>query len=577
MVQLSLSGLCKASGSLIYEPEPERKRGKMKPETGTRFAKGHADKWEILLQPYKVIKDPVHKDIWLTETETRIIDTPEFQRLRYIYQLGPAHMIYPGAKHTRFDHSLGTLFVAQKIIASIQRNADLYQNAERMEARDVVLTRLAALLHDAAHIPFGHLIEDEGRVIKEKQWENEFRMERLLGKESNIHKAIKKSLKSRRFSNKEIDGLIEDLKRILRYEEGGMLSPSFEKRYIADIVGNTICADLLDYVKRDIYFTGIFGQYDERLFTYFTLVNNGDKKVVIKLTKPNSDKLRYDTLSAILDLMRLRYSIAEKVYFHHTRQKLSAMIIEMIEAAFKAEMLNEEMLFDMNDDSLLKYIANYNNEEINGKNQKFIYIARNLANKILNRELYDEVFYVERWQYENKAETKREVDRLINNWNERFDLERFLEEKLDLDPGSIIIYAPPPKMGAKDEIHTEVEFDGDILPLHEMVEIKSQLNFIKEDINIIKRNHERLWNFKVFCDKIVGNKAEHIKSILGEWFIECEIGRDILSLVDGLEDDKIIECKELIKELMAAEMMPVDISRLRYLITTAEEMLLRKK
>ena len=549
----------------------------MKSETDMMSAKRYADKWEILLQPYKVIKDPVHKDIWLTETETRIIDTPEFQRLRYIHQLGPTHLIYPGAKHTRFDHCLGTLYVAQKIIASIQRNADLYQNADRMMARDVVLTRLAALLHDAAHIPFGHLIEDEGRVIKEKQWENEFRMERLLGEGSNIHEAIEESLRSRKFSNREIGRLIEDLKRILRYEEGGTLPSSFEKRYIADIVGNTICADLLDYVKRDIYFTGIFGQYDERLFAYFTLVNNGDKKVVIKLTKPNSDKLRYDTLSAILDLMRLRYSIAEKVYFHHTRQKLSAMIIEMIEAAFKAKILNEEMLFDMNDDSLLKYIANYNNEETDDKNRKFIYIAKNMANKILNRELYDEVFYVERWQYENKAETRREVDKLVNNWNERFDLERFLEEKLKLDPGSIIIYAPPPKMGAKDEIHTEVEFDGDILPLHEMVERKSQFNFIKEDINIIKHKHERLWNFKVFCDKNVGNKTEDIKSILGEWLIQCEIGRDILSLVEGLEADQVIECKELIKKLMAAETMPADISRLRYLITTAEEMLLRKK
>ncbi len=112
MVQLSLSGLSRAGGSLIYEPQPEQKGGNIKSETDMMSAKRYADKWEILLQPYKVIKDPVHKDIWLTETETRIIDTPEFQRLRYIHQLGPTHLIYPGAKHTRFDHCLGTLYVA---------------------------------------------------------------------------------------------------------------------------------------------------------------------------------------------------------------------------------------------------------------------------------------------------------------------------------------------------------------------------------------------------------------------------------------------------------------------------------
>ncbi len=88
------------------------------------------------------------------QLETRIIDTPEFQRLKYLPQLDPSYLIYPGAKHTRFDHSLGTLYIAKRIIESINNNAELYSDAIRMELpREIILT-----------------IEDEGKIIKEKQW-----------------------------------------------------------------------------------------------------------------------------------------------------------------------------------------------------------------------------------------------------------------------------------------------------------------------------------------------------------------------------------------------------------------------
>jgi len=141
---------------------------------------------------------------------------------------------------------------------------------------------------------------------------------------------------------------------ILKYEEKELeeKDEDFEFKYISDIVGNTICADLLDYLKRDVYFTGTYGQYDERLFAYYALVQDdkGNKDIVIKLTKPNGKDLRYDVISAITDLMKLRYSIAEKVYFHHTRQKLSAMIIEMVGAAFNAEILPKKELFNMGDE-----------------------------------------------------------------------------------------------------------------------------------------------------------------------------------------------------------------------------------
>ena len=553
--------------------------------------KENGSKWKKLLRPYKVIKDPVHKDIWLTELETKIIDTPEFQRLRYIHQLGPAYLIYPGGKHTRFDHSLGALFVAQRIVNSIQKNAGLYDNAIEMEDREILLTRLAALLHDAAHLPFGHLIEDEGKIVKNKQWTDRKRANKLLGNDSEIRKNIIEVLKSSDFKNKEIEGLIKDLVDILQYEEkeDAERKDDFKMKHISDLVGNTICADLLDYLKRDVYFTGIFGEYDERLFAYFALVENGNKKLVIKLSKPGADDLRRDVISAITDLMNLRYSIAEKVYFHHTRQKLSAMIIEMVEAAVKAEIFSEEKLeeklFEMGDDSLLKYIADYKSckgkelKDIDKKKMEYIELAENMARKILGRELYRVVFKIERWQFDHGAETRKRVSNLIEDWKLRFDTERFIEERLrdvlgfsDVKTGSVIIYAPPPKMAAKREVQTLVEYRGDICSLQELASNHPQLTFVKDDIDLIRRKHESLWNLLVLCDKKVPEDAKkQIERFFGELLLHCVVGRDMISFMRKPEGITEEVCINKLEEAIASETVPTTgISPVRHWYTTAE-------
>ena len=129
-----------------------------------------------LLTPRKVTTDPVHGDIHTTVLEQAIIDTPPFQRLRRVRQLGATHEVYPGATHTRFSHSLGALRVVQDLLDGVMSqhegrhpvpdrirewlDADPLQ-AGRDIAQAVVLARLGALLHDLCHVPFGHSIEDD--------------------------------------------------------------------------------------------------------------------------------------------------------------------------------------------------------------------------------------------------------------------------------------------------------------------------------------------------------------------------------------------------------------------------------
>src|ERR1041384_4072890 len=106
----------------------------------------------------KLIRDAVHGDIEVTALEIELMDTPEFQRLRGIKQLGTAYLVFPSAVHTRFEHSLGTSWMAHRIVDAIRRT-------RRVTGDDEQLIRIACLLHDVMHIPFGHTLEDERRVL----------------------------------------------------------------------------------------------------------------------------------------------------------------------------------------------------------------------------------------------------------------------------------------------------------------------------------------------------------------------------------------------------------------------------
>ena len=95
-----------------------------------------------------VLRDPVHGDIELTREEIAVIDTPEFQRLRGIKQLGTAYLVFPGAVHTRFEHSIGTLHMAGRMLEAVNKNAacdpDRCLEVTQEERR---VLRLAALVH----------------------------------------------------------------------------------------------------------------------------------------------------------------------------------------------------------------------------------------------------------------------------------------------------------------------------------------------------------------------------------------------------------------------------------------------
>lgn len=436
----------------------------------------------------KTIRDPIQLDIDLRPLEVKVIDTPDFQRLRHIKQLGTANLVFPGATHTRFEHSLGTLGTVQVMVNAVNNNPDTQL---RIEGEVFDLIRMCALLHDITHIPFGHTLEDEGFLYAghDESQENS-RWELFLGPSSDIGRILgedfrKTVLKYLTTSRDKIDQL--------------------EYPFVVDIVGNTVCADLIDYLARDTTYAGLQETFDPRFLKNLLIASydNPDGKgqsyhhrLVLSLLKQN--RVRRDVISEVMHLLRLRYSLAEKIYFHHAKVIASAMIIEAMQAALlhNASDFSESNLCKMKfgDDELLMKLQSQGGS-----------IATKLIEKLTARALYKPV-YMLTYSAPSAEDTSWDkkltiIERFKNNHQERFELERRLEQWNGLSEGSVIIYCPTDKMNLK-EIETLCLWrDGRIIPL---VNIPGEK--LASEAKGINDAHKELWKLYVFVER--GLKGE---------------------------------------------------------------------
>src|SRR5919106_4199198 len=112
----------------------------------------------------EVIRDPLWNNILVDEVALRLIDTSAFQRLRYVRQLGLAHLVYPGATHTRFQHAVGAYHLSRRTISLLAERGELGS----VGADECAVVRAAALLHDIGHYPFSHALEEIGALDHEE-------------------------------------------------------------------------------------------------------------------------------------------------------------------------------------------------------------------------------------------------------------------------------------------------------------------------------------------------------------------------------------------------------------------------
>lgn len=189
------------------------------------------------------IIDPIYGHVGISKLEQQIINTPEMARLRRIQQLGLADLAFPGANHTRFEHSVGTLFIADKIAKSLG-----------LSEEEIVKIRIAALLHDVGHCAFSHVVES---VLKR----NPSYQPVMSGKKFMRHEMFTRYIISNSFHMKpEIAGLVGEepgpfFEEIAKMATGDI--DALSKPYLAQIISDDIDADRIDFLLRDSYHTGV--------------------------------------------------------------------------------------------------------------------------------------------------------------------------------------------------------------------------------------------------------------------------------------------------------------------------------
>jgi hypothetical protein len=241
------------------------------------------------------IRDPLHGYIHLSELERAVIDTPVFQRLRRIRQLAAAYLAYPGAQHTRFEHSVGAMHLAGLAGAVLVQKGAL--------TADVVpFMRAAALLHDVGHGPFSHLFEE---VMTEKQNMTHEDMTQRIVRETEIAEVLgQHGLEANRVADMALG----------RAATG----PGF----VNDVLGGGLSVDILDYLVRDSYFTGVeYGKVDvHRVINSYEVVD---------------DHLALDqaALYAFEAVLIARYEMFRAVYFHRTVRAADIMLVRAMQLA----------------------------------------------------------------------------------------------------------------------------------------------------------------------------------------------------------------------------------------------------
>ena len=246
------------------------------------------------------VRDPVHNFIELSDEETKLVGTRALQRLRGVRQLALASLVYPGAVHTRFDHTLGVTHVA-----------GLMADALHLASEERTLVRLAALLHDIGHGPFSHVSENALERYAQKA---NLKPEQ---KKEKIHEILTANIIE---SDTEILDIIgkERCKAIVK-----LLSRGHGQPVLKSIVSGPLDADKQDYLLRDSRFCGVqYGVFDiHQLHRSLVLVGSEDEKELM---------IDSDGVHAVEQFVLAKYYLTTNVYRHKVRLITDQMIVRAI-------------------------------------------------------------------------------------------------------------------------------------------------------------------------------------------------------------------------------------------------------
>ncbi|MCW4051986.1 MAG: HD domain-containing protein [Candidatus Bathyarchaeota archaeon] len=341
-------------------------------------------------QHWGEIKDPVHGYVYVTKIEKDVVDSFPMQRLHRLRQLAGAEYVYPGANHTRFEHSIGTMYLAQQLV----RNPNISQYISIEEA---AMIRLAALVHDVGHGPFSHVFE---YLLEKHLDKNHEEMTLWIIQKSELSDIIR--------------GEGYNAEAIAKLAVGSLRQKG--RTYMDQIIQSAIDVDKLDFVMRDTYHTG--AKY-----------GNVDVSRLIQMLDVLEENLAVNigALSALESFILARIESFRSIYFHRVSRAAQIMLATAMEKAKDAlglvDYKTPEEYLSLNDYTvwtMLKLCEESRN------------IMENLERRRLLKCSYDKTFHLR----------DKTISKLFSTEEIRNEMRDQIAEKARVDPQTVVIDVP---------------------------------------------------------------------------------------------------------------------------------------
>lgn len=260
----------------------------------------------------------------LSKTETELIDSDFFRRLQDIKQLSHAYLVYPSAIHTRFEHSLGALYIADRMCSQLNFSP------KRKE-----IVRIATLLHDIGHGPYSHVFEKILESVNGKSIKHEDISQWIIKEDSSIKEILGNRLKT-------IIQLLEKDEHATYWNN--------EVSINSDVISSGVDADKLDYLRRDSYHIGVaYGSFDLA-------------RIIHTLRKsPKKDRICIDRkgMDAVENYRLGRYLMHAQVYEHHARIVADQMFLRAVDIAINEDNIFEKNIFKIRNSASHKKFLEY--------------------------------------------------------------------------------------------------------------------------------------------------------------------------------------------------------------------------
>jgi HD superfamily phosphohydrolase len=396
--------------------------------------------WVVADPVEKIIHDPIYGSIRLSGIVLDLVDVMEVQRLRGIKQLGLAHLVFPGANHSRFEHALGVAYLVERLGHELELSED-----------ELDLLLAAAMLHDIGHPPYSHTLE---YLMKDHLGKDHMELtgDILRGNVNLCEPNEREELKRMNVL------LAEDVLSkhgISADEVARLLLGKHRIPYLGQIIHSYIDVDQMDYLMRDAHFTGVaLGMIDiDRLMR--TLIVHKNRLAIAS-----------KGIEAVEGLLTARALMFTSVYFHHTVRIAELMLANAVEFAIEqGETITEDNFFTLTDAQLTERLSSMQG------------YPREIVMRLRYRKLFKTAYVEER--RELTAAEKKHLLKRYGEWHRIRELQDEIAERSGIRRGYVILDVPivdillsEPRL---EKVEVPVLVDGKLVKLSELSPIANAL------------------------------------------------------------------------------------------------------